>query len=116
MHRIFYVSQMVYNYFSTIQDSSKAKIKWAVGPYNRWRTFRSEIFHARYTSRGTHYNREIRPSDQRARDVDELKADMSDFIVEIKKGNGDQYPPTVCMTWCLHLVYNWKLGMGLQKN
>ena len=60
-------------------------MKWAVGAYNRWRSFRSEIFHARYTTKVTHYNREIRPIDQSARDVDELKADMCDFIVEIRK-------------------------------
>ena len=68
-------------------------MKWAVGAYNRWRSFRSEIFHARYTTKVTHYNREIRPIDQSARDVDELKADMCDFIVEIRKENGEQYPP-----------------------
>ena len=64
-----------------------------MGAYNRWRSFRSEIFHARYTTRVTHYNREIRPIDQSASDVEELKADMCDFIVEIRKENGDQYPP-----------------------
>ena len=68
-------------------------MKWAVGAYNRWRSFRSEIFHARYTTKVTHYNREIRPIDQSASDVEELKADMCDFIVEIRKENGEQYPP-----------------------
>ena len=44
--------------------------------------------------------------------MDELKADMCDFIVEIRKENGEQYPPIVCMTWCLDLVYIWKGSMG----
>ena len=37
--------------------------------YNRWRAFRSEIFHQRYTT-----------------------TDLCDFIVEIRKENGEQYP------------------------
>ena len=93
IHSKFYFIGMALNYFSNIQESSKAKIKWAVGAYNRWRSFRSEIFHARYTTKVTHHNREIRPIDQSASDVEELKADMRDFIVEIRKENGDQYPP-----------------------
>ena len=87
-------------------------MKWAVGAYNRWRSFRSEIFHARYTTKVTHYNREIRPIDQSASDVEELKADMCDFIVEIRKENGEQYPPIVCMTWFQDLVCTWKGNMG----
>ena len=63
-----------------------------LGPYNRWRSFRSEIFHQRYTTKITHYNREIRPIDTSAKDVDDLQADLCDFIVEIRKENGKQYP------------------------
>ena len=37
-------------------------------------------------------NREIRPIDKRAKDVDELQSDLCDFIVEIGKENGEQYP------------------------
>ena len=65
---------------------------WVVGAYNRWRSFRSEIFHQRYTTKITHYNREIRPIDQSVKDVDELQADLCDFIVKIRKENGEQYP------------------------
>ena len=79
-------------WYCSIQESSKAKIRWAVGAYNRWRSFRSEIFHQRYTTNVTHYNREIRPIDQSAKDVDELQSDLRDFIVEIRKENGEQYP------------------------
>ena len=79
-------------YFSSIQESSKAKIRWAVGAYNRWRAFRLEIFHQRYTTKVTHYNREIKPIDTSAKDMDELQADLCDFIVEIRKENGKQYP------------------------
>ena len=84
--------ETVFKWYFSIQDASKAKIKWAVGAYNRWRAFRSEIFHQRYTTKVTHYNREIRPIDASAKDVDELQADLCDFIVEIRKENGEQYP------------------------
>ena len=67
-------------------------MKWAVGAYNRWRAFRSEIFHQRYTTKVTHYNREIKPINASAKDVDELQADRCYFIVEIRKENGEQYP------------------------
>ena len=40
----------------------------------------------------THYNREIKPIDTSAKDIDELQADLCDFIVEIRKENGEQYP------------------------
>ena len=76
----------------SIQESSKAKIKWVVGAYNRWRAFRSEIFHQRYTTKVTHYNREIKPIDASAKDVDKFQADLCDFIIEIRKENGKQYP------------------------
>ena len=49
-------------------------------------------FHQRYTTKVTHYNREIKPIDASAKDVDELQADLCDFIVEIRKENGEQYP------------------------
>ena len=70
----------------------KSQIRWAVGAYNRWRLFRSEIFHQRYTTKITQYNREIRPIDQSSKDVSELQADLCDFIVEVRKENGEQYP------------------------
>ena len=79
---------------SSFQESSKAKIRWALGAYNRWRSFRSEIFHQRYTTKIAHYNREIRPIDQSAKDVSELQSDLCDFIVKIRKKNGEQYPPS----------------------
>ena len=34
---------------------------------------------------------EIRPIDASAKDVDELQADLCDFIVEIRKENGELY-------------------------
>ena len=48
--------------------------------------------HQRYTTKVTHYNREIKPIDASAKDVDEFQADLCDFIVEIRKENGEQYP------------------------
>ena len=35
---------------------------------------------------------EIKPIDASAKNVDELQADLCDFIVEIRKENGEQYP------------------------
>ena len=70
----------------------KSQNKWAVGAYNRWRSFRSEIFHQRYITKITHYNREIRPIDKSAKDVSELQPDLCDFIVEIRTENGEEYP------------------------
>ena len=86
------MNQTIFNCNFSIQDASKAKIKWAVGAYNRWRAFRSEISHQKYTTEVTHYNREIKAIDVSAKDVDELQADLCDFIVEIRKENGEQYP------------------------
>ena len=86
------MNQTIFNCNFSIQDASKAKIKWAVGAYNRWRAFRSEISHQKYTTKVTHYNREIKAIDVSAKDVDELQADLCDFIVEIRKENGEQYP------------------------
>ena len=51
-----------------------------------------KIFHQRYITKVTHYNREIKPIDTSAKDMDELQADLCDFIVEIRKENGEQYP------------------------
>ena len=52
----------------------------------------SEIFHQKYITKVTHYNGVIKPIDASAKDVDELQADLCDFIVEIRKENGEQYP------------------------
>ena len=86
------MNQTIFNCNFSVQDASKAKIKWAVGAYNRWRAFRLEISHQKYTTKVTHYNREIKAIDVSAKDVDELQADLCDFIVEIRKENGEQYP------------------------
>ena len=51
--------------------------------------FQIRNVHARYTTRITQYNREIRPIDQIANDVEQLMADLCDFITEIRKENGD---------------------------
>ena len=50
------------------------------------RNFQSKIHHQ------GHPLGEIKPIDASAKDVDELQADLSDFIVEIRKENGEQYP------------------------
>ena len=42
-----------------------------------------------YTTKVTHYNRKIKAIDASAKDVDELQADLCDFIVEIRKENGE---------------------------
>ena len=51
-----------------------------------------EIFHARNTASFTKNNRPIKPLHEVAHDLDTLKADVCDFIVEIRKENGEQYP------------------------
>ena len=78
--------------FCSVQDASLAKMKWALGAYERWRKFRAEIFSARYTASWTRNNRPIEPIHEVAATVDDLKRDVCDFIVEIRKENGDQYP------------------------
>ena len=45
----------------------------------------------RYTNKITHYNSQIRPIDQSTKDVSELKLDLCDFIIEIRKENREQY-------------------------
>ena len=76
----------------SVQDSSKAKMRWAIGAYERWRTCRAQIFSARYTATWTRHNRPIAPLHETAKQIDDLKVDVCDFVVEIRKENGDQYP------------------------
>ena len=51
-----------------------------------------EIYHARNTATFTRNNRPIKPLHEVAHDLDMLKDDVCDFIVEICKENGEQYP------------------------
>ena len=51
-----------------------------------------EIYHARNTVSFTRNNRPIKPLHEIAHDMDVLKDDICDFIVEIRKENGEQYP------------------------
>ena len=66
--------------------------------YNRWRSFRSEI----------------RPIDQSVQDASELQADLCDFIVKIRKENGEQYPPSSMydlisgLSLCLEREYGYE--------
>ena len=50
------------------------------------RNFPPKVHH-----RGHSLQQEIKPIDASAKDVDELQADLCDFIVEIRKENGEQY-------------------------
>ena len=51
-----------------------------------------QIHHARTTATFTRENRPIQNLDVVAADITTLKSDVCDFIVEIRKENGDQYP------------------------
>ena len=51
-----------------------------------------QIYHARTTASFTRENRPIENIDAVAHDVQQLKTDVCDFIVEIRKENGEQYP------------------------
>ena len=66
-------------------------MKWAIGAYERWRALRSQIHSARYTATWTRNNRPIPPIHESVAMEPDL--DVCDFIVEIHKENGDQYPP-----------------------
>ena len=68
-------------------------MKWAIGAYERWHALRSQIHSARYTATWTRDNCLILPIHESAAMESELKRDVCDFIVEIRKENGDQYPP-----------------------
>ena len=78
----------------SIQASSLAKIKWAMGTYTWWRTYRNEIHHARNTASWNRHNRPIRSLEEDAHNISDLKYDVCDFIVEIHKENGQEYPRT----------------------
>ena len=84
--------EYLFNFLSD-QYAFKARINWSLGAYNRWRAFTSEVFHARCTTKVRH-NREIEPIYQSAKDISQLQADLCDFIVEIRKEYGEQYPPS----------------------
>ena len=66
-------------------------MKWAIGAYKRWHALRSQIHSARYTATWTRHNHPIPPIHESATMESELKRDVCDFIVEIRKENGDQY-------------------------
>ena len=51
-----------------------------------------QIYHARTTASFTRKNCPIEMIDSVTHDLKQLKTDMCDFIVEIRKENGDQYP------------------------
>ena len=84
-----YISFLLFN---SVQESSKAKMKWAIGAYECWRALRAQIHSARHTATWTKKNRLIPPIHEVAGTEAKLKHDVCDFIVEIRKENGDQYP------------------------
>ena len=68
-------------------------MKWAIGAYKQWRALRSQIHSARYTATWTRNNHPIPLIHESAAMEPDLKYDVCDFIVEIRKENRDQYPP-----------------------
>lgn len=60
--------------------------------YDRWRNYRRKIHH---TSKLPlcRTNRLIRPISDSIQDTNELQEDICDFICEVKKETGDEYPP-----------------------
>ena len=67
-------------------------MKWSLGAYERWHNYRMTIYHARSTASWTKNNRPIKLIQDVATDIDTLRSDVCDFLVEIRKENGDQYP------------------------
>ena len=90
MHDI--MSQNLFFISFSLQQASISKIKWALGAYKWWMDYRMEIYHARNTVSFTRNNRPIKPLHEIAHDMDVLKDDICNFIVEIHKENGEQYP------------------------
>ena len=60
-------------------------MKWSIGAHKCWRALRAEIHSTRHTATWTQNNRLIRPIHEVATDIEELKRDVCDFIVEIRK-------------------------------
>ena len=83
---------MEFTVYCSVESAFLTKIKWALGAYERWRTFREQIFAAHYTASNTRNNRVIQPIHEVAATIPDLKHDVCDFIVEIRKENSDQYP------------------------
>ena len=63
-----------------------------MGAYTRQRTYRNEIHHARNTASWNRHNRPICLLEEVGHDISELKYNVCDFIVEICKENGEEYP------------------------
>ena len=77
--------------YCSVQESSKNKMKWAIGAYEWWHALRSQIHSARHTTSWTKNNRPIPPIHEVATCKVDLKCDVCDFIMEIRKENGNQY-------------------------
>ena len=78
--------------FNSIHESSKGKMKWAIGVYKYWHTLRAEIHCARNTATWTQNNKPILLIHEVAKCIPDLKHDVCDFIIEIHKENGAQFP------------------------
>ena len=67
-------------------------MKWAIRAYEYRRQHRYEIFQGTQPNIPIIVERLIQPIYESVQYFSQLKQDMCDFIVEIRKENGEQYP------------------------
>ena len=85
---------MKFQWYCSIQESSKAKMRWSIGTYERWHGLRAQIHSDILTATWTQNNRLIPPIHEVVKCIPDMKHGVCDFIVEICKENGAPYPRT----------------------
>ena len=91
-------------------------MKWAIGVYERWQALRSQIHSARYTATWNKNNHLIQPIHESVAMEQNLKHDVYDFIVEIRKENGTSIHLAHCMTCCKDYLCFWSMSTDLKTS
>ena len=85
-------SQNGFFVFFSVETATNDKIAWALRAYERWREYRNELFDNRVNFPVKRATRYIWPMIRSARNSEQLSTDMCDFLMEVRKQNGDEYP------------------------
>ena len=80
-------------HFFRAAKATLSKYNWVLKAYNQWRDYRLDLYNNRKTMEVTQQNCMTVPILEAAMDFDKLSADVCDFIIEVHKENGKDYPP-----------------------
>ena len=69
------------------------KYQWALNAYERWRKWCLTLYNGCGTMEVLQQNRFIQPLMDVINDASKLAVNVCDFITEVKKENGCDYPP-----------------------